>query len=169
MTKSIGSFLNFTSEYVDKVSRAALLIIMAVMVSTILMQVFFRYVLNAAMPWPEELTIFLLSWMSFIGAGIALKGWQHIGITLFANMLPKKIQQYLSILVKITVLFFAGFLTYTGILLVQQSAHMVSDALRISMIWPRMSLPIGGAIMVIHMVSALYNETSHLFKTSEGA
>lgn len=168
MTKALGSFLNSASKYVDKFSRFALMIIMAVMVSTILMQVFFRYVLNAAMPWPEELTIFLLSWMSFIGAGIALKSWQHIGITLFANMLPKTIQQYLSILVKITVLFFAGFLTYTGILLVQQSTHMVSDALRISMIWPRMSLPVGGAIMVIHMISALYNETSLLFQTSEG-
>jgi TRAP-type transport system small permease protein len=160
--------LNYISEYIDRICRAVLLLIMAVMVSTILMQVFFRYVLNAAMPWPEELTIFLLSWMSFIGAAIALKSWQHIGITLFANMLPKKSQQYLSILVKITVLFFAVFLTYTGLLLVQQSTHMVSDALRISMIWPRMSLPIGGAIMVIHMISALYDETSRLFQTSEG-
>ena len=168
MTQALGLFLHYTSEYVDKFCRAAMLVIMAVMVSTILMQVFFRYVLNAAMPWPEELTIFLLSWMSFIGAAIALKSWQHIGITLFANMLPKKIQQYLSILVKLTVLFFAGFLTYTGILLVQQSTHMVSDALRISMIWPRMSLSVGGAIMVIHTINALYKEISLLFQTSEG-
>ncbi len=169
MTKALGSFLHYTSEYADKLSRAAILVIMAVMVSTILMQVFFRYVLNAAMPWPEELTIFLLSWMSFIGAAIALKSWQHIGITLFANMLPENIQKYLSIVVKLTVLFFAAFLTYTGILLVQQSTHMVSDALRISMIWPRSSLPLGGAIMVLHTVDALYKETSLLFQTSEGA
>lgn len=165
----IGSFLNRFSDIVDKVSRAALLVIMAVMISVILMQVFFRYALNAAMPWPEELTIFLLSWMSFIGSGIALKSWQHIGITLFANMLPRRIRAYLSILVKLAVLFFAIFLTYTGYILVQQSVHMVSDALRISMIWPRLSLPIGGAIMVIHMISALFKETSLLFQTSEGA
>jgi TRAP-type transport system small permease protein len=85
VTKDFGSFLHYTSDYVDKLSRAALLISIAVMVSTILMQIFFRYVLNAAMPWPEELTIFLLSWMSFVGSGIALKSWQHIGITLFCE------------------------------------------------------------------------------------
>jgi len=169
VTKAVGSFLHYTSDYVDKLSRVALLLIIAVMVSTILMQIFFRYVLNAAMPWPEELTIFLLSWMSFVGSGIALKSWQHIGITLFANMLPDTIQRYLSILVKLGVLLFAVFLTYTGILLVQQSTHMVSDALRISMIWPRMSVPVGGAIMTIHMISAVYKETSLLFQTSEGA
>jgi TRAP-type transport system small permease protein len=84
-------------------------------------------------------------------------------------MLPDTIQRYLSILVKLGVLLFAVFLTYTGILLVQQSTHMVSDALRISMIWPRMSVPVGGAIMTIHMISAVYKETSLLFQTSEGA
>ena len=144
-----------------------MLVIMAVMVSTILMQVFFRYVLNAAMPWPEELTIFLLSWMTFIGSAIALKNWQHIGITLFANMLPKTLQQWLSILVKLTVLFFAVFLIYTGVIFVQRSAAMVSDALRVSMVWPRLSMPVGGAIMALHTVNILYKEISQLFQTSE--
>jgi TRAP-type transport system small permease protein len=168
VTRALGSFLHYLSEYVDKASRAALLLIMAVMISVILVQVFFRYVLNAAMPWPEELTIFLLSWMTFIGSGIALKNWQHIGITLFANMLPRTYRQYLSILVKITVLFCAVFLTYTGVILVQKSTHMVSDALRISMVWPRLSLPVGGGIMVIHSINMLFKEISLLFQTSEG-
>jgi len=168
VTKALGSFLNYLSEYVDKASRAALLLIMATMVSVILAQVFARYVLNAAMAWPEELTIFLLSWMTFIGSAIALKSWQHIGITLFANMLSINYRKFLSILVKLTVLFFAVFLTYTGVILVQKSTHMVSDGLRISMMWPRLSMPVGGVIMILHTVNLLFKEVSMFFQNSEG-
>jgi TRAP-type transport system small permease protein len=168
VTSIFGSFLHYLSEYVDKISRVAMMLIMGVMVTVILTQVFFRYILNAAMPWPEELTIFLMSWMSFVGSGIALKNWQHIGITLFANMLPYHYRKYLSVLVKLTVLFFAIFLTYTGVILVQKSSHMVSDALRISMVWPRSSMPVGGAIMIVHTINILFKEISLLFQTSEG-
>jgi len=33
------------------------------MVIVILLQVFFRYVLNNALPWPDELARFLMLWM----------------------------------------------------------------------------------------------------------
>jgi TRAP-type C4-dicarboxylate transport system permease small subunit len=164
MTGAIGNVLLILSDSIDRASRIIMIFIMSVMVVTILGQVFFRYILNSALPWPEELTIFLMSWMTFIGSGIALKAWQHIGITLFANMLPQNFQVILSILVKVAVLFFAVFLTYTGIILVQKSTNIVSEAMRISMIWPRLSLPVGGVIMVIHTVNLLYQELYSIFR-----
>ena len=161
---AFGNLLQRLSDNVDKVCRVFLLIVMAVMVTTVLGQVFFRYVLNAALSWPEELTIFLMAWMTFVGSGIALKGWEHIGITIFAGMLPENLQAALAVLVKIAVLFFAVFLTYTGVVLVQKSTHIISEALRISVVWPRLSVPVGGIIMTIHTVNLLYQNVYSLIR-----
>lgn len=167
MKSYISNMLDSTSNAVDKICRLFLMLVMAIMVSVIILQVFCRYILNAALPWPEELTIFLMAWMTFIGASIALKSWEHIGITLFSNMLPKKQRIILSILVKFAVLFFAIFLTYTGMLLVQNSVNTVSEALRISMIWPRLSIPVGGVIMILHSVDLISQEICRLTDKSE--
>lgn len=164
MFLTIGNALQLTSDYLDRLSKIILGLIMAVMVITILLQVFFRYVLNSALPWPEELTTYLMSWMTFIGAGIALKSWQHIGITLFVNMFSEYLQKIISILVKLAVLYFAIFLTYTGVVLVLKSTNVISEAMRISMVWPRLSLAVGGAIMILHTLSLLSQEINHLFR-----
>lgn len=164
----IGKFLEQLSSLVDKFSRAFVLIIMIVMVSVISLQVFCRYVLNSALIWPEELTIFLMSWMTFIGAAIALRSWEHIGIDFFVRKLSDKMRTITKIIVRVLVLFFVLFLLVTGILLVASSSHMISEALRISLVWPRLSVPVGAALMLIHVVHLTYRDVYELVSGKEG-
>ncbi|MEJ2134846.1 MAG: TRAP transporter small permease subunit [Desulfofustis sp.] len=44
-----------------------------VMVISILLQVFFRYVMNAPLYWSEEIARYAFVWLVFIGAAIAPK------------------------------------------------------------------------------------------------
>ena len=58
---------------------------LAVMVLVILAQVFFRYVLNNALPWPDEAARFLMLWMTALMAPSAMRwAWlrldRHAGI-----------------------------------------------------------------------------------------
>ena len=46
---------------------------LALMVSVILAQVFFRYVLNNALAWPDEAARFLMLWMTALIAPTALR------------------------------------------------------------------------------------------------
>ena len=50
-------------------------------------QVFCRYILNAALPWAGELTIFLFIWVIFLGAAITLSKGLHIGVDIFTSIL----------------------------------------------------------------------------------
>lgn len=163
----IGNYLERLSYLIDKFSRAFILVIIVTMVSVISLQVFCRYVLNSALIWPEELTIFLMSWMTFIGAAIALRGWQHIGIDFFIRKLSKKNRNIANILVRLIVLFFVGFLLVTGIFLVTSSSHMISEALRISLVWPRLSVPVGATFMLIHVLHLTYSDICN-FKNDKG-
>ncbi len=154
----IGIYLERLSNIIDKISRSLLLVIMVTMVTVIILQVFCRYILNSALIWPEELTIFLMSYMTFIGAAVALRSWEHIGIDFFVNKFSSHSRKLINILVRLLVLFFVVFLFVTGINLVTSSSHMISEALRISLIWPRLSVPVGAGFMLIHIIHLTYRD-----------
>lgn len=159
---TIGNYIERLSDIINKFSRSFVLAVMAIMVFVVSLQVFCRYVLNSALLWPEELTIFLMSWMTFIGAAIALRGWEHIGIDFFVRKLSPKMRDVVNIVVRFSVLFFVVFLLVTGINLVITSDHMISDALRISLIWPRLSVPVGAGFMLIHIIHLTYQDILNL-------
>ena len=52
--------------------------------------VFYRYVLNSALLWPEEIAGFLLVWISFIGAYLALRKEGHLSFELFIEKFSEK-------------------------------------------------------------------------------
>lgn len=159
---TIGNYIERLSGIINKFSRFFVLAIMAIMVFVVSLQVFCRYVLNSALLWPEELTIFLMSWMTFIGAAIALRGWEHIGIDFFVRKLSTKMRDVVNLVVRFSVLFFVVFLLVTGIDLVATSTHMISDALRISLVWPRLSVPVGAGFMLIHIIHLTYQDIINL-------
>lgn len=53
--------------------RAVGALCLGLMVVTILIQVFFRYVLDSALPWPEEASRFLMLWSTGLMAPTAFR------------------------------------------------------------------------------------------------
>jgi TRAP-type transport system small permease protein len=70
----------------------------ALMVVIILLQVFFRYVLNNALPWPEEAARFLMLWMTGLMAPTAFRRGGFVSIEMLVRFLPKVPAALLSIL-----------------------------------------------------------------------
>ena len=65
-------------------------ILLALMVVIILAQVFFRYVLNAALPWPEEAARFLMMWMTGLAAPAIYRRGGFVAIDMLEVALPKR-------------------------------------------------------------------------------
>lgn len=64
-------------------------IAMMAMVLIILTQVFFRYVLNSALPWPEEAARAFMIWMMALVAPSAYRWGGFVSIDLLADALPR--------------------------------------------------------------------------------
>lgn len=62
---------------------------MAAMVVIILAQVFFRYVLGNALPWPEEAARFLMLWATGLMAATAFRRGGFVSIEIVVRMLPR--------------------------------------------------------------------------------
>lgn len=62
---------------------------LGLMVVIILVQVFARYVLNSALPWPDEAARFFMLWMTGLMAPTALRRGGFVAIDMLLLMLPR--------------------------------------------------------------------------------
>lgn len=78
--------------------RQVSVVLMALMVFVILLQVFFRYVLNNALPWPDEAARFMMLWLTGLVAPTAYRRGGFVAIDMVLLMMPKRIGAALSML-----------------------------------------------------------------------
>lgn len=71
---------------------------LGLMVVVILMQVFFRYVLGHALPWPEEASRFLMLWSTGLMAPTAFRRGGFVAIDMVIRLLPRMVATGLSVL-----------------------------------------------------------------------
>lgn len=77
------------NDLVLPIGRGIAVLCIALMVVCILIQVFFRYVLNDALPWPDEAARFLMLWMTGLIAPSAYRVGGFVAIDMFERALPR--------------------------------------------------------------------------------
>ena|SRR3990172_4048756 len=73
------------------------MLLAALLVLDVVAGVFTRYVLNAALPWTDELGGFLLGWLSFWGAALLFHDDGHISFGLIVNSFSKQWQRRVTV------------------------------------------------------------------------
>ena len=102
-------------------------------------QVIFRYVLNSALPWAGEITIFFI-WVIFLGASITLHKGLHIGVDIITNQLREKIK-IIYIFTNILIIIFCILIFFGSIPLVIDNITQRSPALEIRLTYVYLSIP----------------------------
>jgi len=105
--------------------------------------------------WTEELAVYILSWVSFLGASVGIKRWAHIGVEAFVILLPKRMQHYTAQLLSLVLcMVFFSVMFFFGLEIVQKqfSTGQVSPAMRIPMYLAYLSVPVGGAFMLLRSI-----------------
>jgi len=145
-------------ENLAKGEAAALIAIVAVMTVVVFLQVLYRYVFAQSLQWSEELARYLFVWLSIFGAALALQKKGHFGLDLFYKMLSTRWQRVMKFPVVLLMGIVIFVILFQGIILVQKTALQESPAMGISMAWAYASLPVGGALMAIHLLALSLKE-----------
>ncbi|MBI4523355.1 MAG: TRAP transporter small permease [Deltaproteobacteria bacterium] len=125
-------------------------LLLVLMVLVVILGVFFRYVLNAALVWYDEFASYLLVWLTFYGAVVASYRRRHIGFDLLINRLLPETRRFTEFMAEFLVLGFQIVLFYYGWLLTQK----MGDETAVSLVWVKASwiysvLPITGGLMLV--------------------
>jgi len=156
-------------------------ICLGLMVVVILIQVFFRYVIGLALPWPEEASRFLMLWSTALMAPTAFRRGGFVAIDMVVRFLPRSIALALSVLLMgmaILVLWVAlgiGWSEFTGI-----GGRFEMDALRVPAsldlsVWIKVpksammaSLPVGIMLLLLVAVEMALRNIFLLFRGPDG-
>ncbi|PRX10722.1 UNVERIFIED_ORG: TRAP-type C4-dicarboxylate transport system permease small subunit [Martelella mediterranea] len=149
--------------------------LMGLMVVVILIQVFFRYVLNDALAWTEELARFLMLWMVSLMAPTAFRHGGFVSIDTIKRFLPKKPAALLNLallVISCVVLWWAvniGWREVTGIggrftmpSLMIPTAFDVSTWMKVPRAWMMASLATGVTMMLSVNVELLLRLVAEL-------
>ena len=73
-----------------RVLKAAIALCLAVMVVLVFGNVVLRYAFNSGIATSEELSRWLLVWLTFLGAIVALRQHAHLGVDMLVRVLPAR-------------------------------------------------------------------------------
>lgn len=117
-----------------------------------------RYVFLAPISWAEEVTIYLMIWIVFIGSSAIVRQRAHLAIDLVLNMLnPKGRRALMFVAVAATLLFFCVFIYYSGMHTLRIfSSGQVTPNLQAPMWLTYLAMPVGGSLMLLRSMQVLF-------------
>jgi C4-dicarboxylate transporter DctQ subunit len=142
----------------ERVVKYALVGMVAIMTIIIIFQVFMRYLFLYSLSWSEEVARYLMIWVAFLGASLALKYGFHIGVEFIITRIPEKARAWINLVAKLSILLFLIFFTIGGFLISWAVRDQDSPALLFSMAYAYLSAPVGGLFMVIQLLNALVED-----------
>ncbi len=141
--------------------RVLAIFAIGLMVICILIQVFFRYILNNALPWPDEAARFCMLWMTGLMAPSAYRWGSFVSIDIIKDFMGKTLGGIFNLLILVLGLFtlfvalwFANKHIASGWLFNSSSLKIPlyligMESIRIKLAWMYLSLPTGFVLMVL--------------------
>ena len=128
-------------DFVNLLFKPIISVLFLLMIIITFIQVIFRYVLNSALPWAGEITIFFFIWVIFLGASITLHKGLHIGVDIITNQLREKNKKIIYIFTNILIIIFCILVFFGSIPLVIDNFTQRSPALEIRLTYVYLSIP----------------------------
>ncbi len=162
--KGILRGLDFAEEF-------CLVVLLAFMSGLNFANVVSRYVLSGSLSYTEELTIMAFVWVTMIGSATAYKRCAHLGMSFIVERFPKKMQAVFAAFSMVCSLILLYLLIKYGIAMVQNQIKLNArtPALNLPAMIQGLSIPVGGAFMVVRTLQAGVAEFAKLWKGGEEA
>ncbi|WP_242656783.1 TRAP transporter small permease [Salipiger marinus] len=139
MVRALARLLWIVRRLVDGVA----LLLLTYMGCAIMAQIIGRYVFNYSIAWSEETATFAQVWLTLLGAGIAMRLNQHVGVDLLIRQAPLPVQRLCNTVSFLLGVWFLGVVVVGSLSMLAIGFIVKSPALQIPMAVPYMALPVG--------------------------
>lgn len=141
----------------------------AVIVGSLILGVFFRYVLQNSLSWTDEVAMFCFSWIVLLAAALLVRESGHVRVELIENYLPAVVVRLLRIGIELLVLLTGVYMVWTGWDFMQMTVGQLSPAIRYP-IWARnLSVPVSGVLICLFAILNLSNRPPSLDAPADAA
>lgn len=152
-----GRRLDLLSQAAAGLSKVLIGLYLAVIILSILLQIFFRFVMGSALSWSEELSVLVFAHLVFVGGSLGVREGYHVSVSLFVDSLPQALRRGIDVLVLLAVLVFGAVLLWGGYDYVSMTMNRTSPAIGYPSWLLGIVAPVAGALIVIHAAALLAN------------
>ena len=138
--------------YLVTANRAIIFVMMAVMTTLVFVNVVARYVFNFSIIWAEEVSQYLMIWIAYLGAGLALREGRHVALEMLHDRLSAPVCRKLRMAVGGLLLAFLGAVTVLGFQFAVFVWNQETPVLNISLGIPTLAIPIGALLFALHLL-----------------
>jgi TRAP-type C4-dicarboxylate transport system permease small subunit len=153
----------------DSLLKRTVVSVMVLLVLTVTIQVFMRYVVSSPVTFTEELSRYLLIWVGLLSAAYAYRVRMHLALDLLVLKLHGSRRAILNLVIHSLILTFSMAVLVIGgtrLALLVTELGQTSASLGISIGVVYLALPISGVAISLYAVDFIRHEL-HLFKTAD--
>lgn len=138
-----------------KLNRALIGGMMFAMFVLVFSNVVGRYLFRVSYAPAEEISTFLMIWVAYLGAGLALREGRHAAIDMLQDRLPPAARRLLRLLLAGGMLCFFLALVWLGIRMSMFGWSQETIATQIPTGIPYLAVPLGGFFVCVHLVLSI--------------
>ncbi len=148
------NILEKLNEFIKNLSAIAL----GFMTVLVIVQVFFRYVLNHPLSETQELSIYAMVYVVMLGCTIAVRNKTHIAVDALVNLLPERVGWFVRKICFCVMLFFFAVLLKDGWSLTLRSMLQMSPSTGIPLGYVMFSIPLCAAISILYVLEHMLRD-----------
>jgi TRAP-type C4-dicarboxylate transport system permease small subunit len=134
----------------DVIEQGLGVLFLLVMFVSVLIQIFFRYVLRTPLTWTEEAARYSFIWTVLLGAAFAVRKKEHVVMDVLVKRFPIYLQRYISIALNVIILISLIYLWPVSWKFFYFMKNVSAPTLNISWGFLFFSAPLSIALMTIH-------------------
>ena len=147
---------NWLYKSINKLVYSVTALLLLFMVGNVFLGVIFRYVLHSALFWTEELARYMMIWCAYLAMSMVVRDEANVNVAFAVNLMPAKARRVIKVLVHLVVGIFLAIMFWGSVKHMRILRLQTSPALRISMVWPYLSVTIGSTLMFIENVRLMF-------------
>ena len=146
------------SRLCDRILSAAVSVFSVVMVVVAGLQIIARAVFDLPLSWSEETATYMFIWWVYLGAALAVRSKNHLGIDYLVSYFPPRLLRLNNIFIHVLMFGFVVLMFYYGIFLANTSMGDLTPITQIPFGLIFLIQPICGVFMAVFIVEILVKE-----------
>jgi TRAP-type C4-dicarboxylate transport system permease small subunit len=134
-----------------RLNRWAVIAILAAMAAMVFANVVLRFLTDHSILWVEEVSRYLMIWLTFLGAGLVLRYGGHIGVDTLQEALPRHAAWIRAAIFVLLLSFFATML-WLGARYSMVTWGQTTPVMQIPIGVVYLAMPIGFALLIVHLL-----------------
>ncbi len=156
------------SRFIWKTLEIAVLAAFVAMLTLVIAQVFFRYVLQVSVPWTEEAARWFYAWQIFLGSAIAMKQDLHLRATFLLERFPPRARACVDFIISLAGLAFLAGIIWGSLLMMRAVYPVEAGSFPVSTSFLYLAIPVSLVVMLSLTAKDVVRDCRTLLRRARG-